>query len=268
MEKEPFFTRDGARLIPNLCARGPWTAGSLHGRVVIGLLAAEIERQHGDPAYMPARLTVDLYKSPTMAPLEVVTRVIRDGHRIKVVDAEMFSEGQSAGRASCQFLRRTANPPGEVWSSPEWDAPRPQAIPDPGDIPATMNGMWSLRPISGTIGVYGQRRTWMREVRALVGGEPLTPFARVAVGADYASPLANAGDQGLGYINSDLTLYLHRLPAGEFVGYQSIAHGATDGVAVGHCDLYDENGRIGWASICALGQTKKPTGVPPPESAA
>ena len=261
MEKDPFFTRDGARLVPNACAAGPWTAGSLHGRVVIGILGTEIERLHGDPAYMPARPTVDMYRLPSLEPLQVVTRVVRDGHRIKVIDAELISEGKSAGRATCQLLRRTANPPGGVWSAPEWNVPAPQDIPDPGDIPATMFGMWGLRPISGKIGEFGQRRTWMHEVRALVGGEPLTPFARVAVGADYASPLANAGDSGLGYINSDLTLYLHRLPAGEFIGYESVTHGATDGVAVGECHLYDEHGRIGWASVCALAQTRAPAGV-------
>jgi hypothetical protein len=258
MPNQPFFTRDGARLIPNRPARGPWTAGTLHGRVIIGLLGAEIERQHGDPAYMPARLTVDMYKAPGMAPLEVVTRVVRDGYRIKVIDAEMISEGQSAGRATCQLLRRTANPPGQVWTPPGWEVPRPDDIPDPGPGPSTMDGLWALRPISGQIGVYGQRRTWMKEVRELVGGEAVTPFGRVAMGCDYASPLANAGDNGLGYINSDLTLYLHRTPVTEWVGFESVDHGATDGVAIGECFLYDEQGRIGSARVCALGQTKVP----------
>jgi hypothetical protein len=263
LENEPFFTRDGEHLVPNKCALGPWTAGSLHGRVVIGLLGAEIERRHGDAAYMPARLTVDLYRAPRLAPLEVVTRVVRDGHRIKVVDAELISEGQSAGRASCQLLRRTTNPQGRIWTSPEWDVPPPEEVEDIGAGPVTMGGMWALRPIFGRIGDFGRRGVWMREVRRLVEGEPLTPFARVAVSADYASPLANASDQGLGFINSDLTLYLHREPVGEWVGYESVSNGASDGVAVGHCDVYDVQGRIGTASTCALGQTKVPTGTPP-----
>jgi hypothetical protein len=32
---------------------------------------------------------------------------------------------------------------------------------------------------------------------------------------------------------------------------------------VGHCDLYDVEGRIGWASTCALAQTTIPTSTPP-----
>ncbi len=61
----------------------------------------------------------------------------------------------------------------------------------------------------------------MSEVRDLVEGTPLTPFVRVAVAADFASPFANAGDHGLGYINSDVTLYLHRLPATPWIGLRS-----------------------------------------------
>jgi hypothetical protein len=254
-DREAFLRREGSTLVPTDCARSPWDADALHGRVIIGVLGAEIERQHGEPSLMPARFTVDLYRAPRLAPFEVVTRVVREGRRIKVVDAELLSEGRSAGRASCQLLRRTTNPPGQVWSGAEWDAPPPADIPDPGDTPASMHGMWSVKPISGELGKAGQRRLWMREVRALVAGEPLTPFSRLAVGVDYASPITNSGDEGVRYINSDVTAYLHRLPAGEWVGYESVAHGATDGVAVGSCHLYDEQGRIGWAGVCALGQS-------------
>ena len=82
----------------------------------------------------------------------------------------------------------------------------------------------------------------MSEVRELVEGVPMSPFVHVATGADFASPFANAGDQGLGYINSDVTLYLHRLPVTPWVGFEVVNHHATDGVAIGECWLYDETG--------------------------
>jgi len=125
--------------------------------------------------------------------------------------------------------------------------------------PEKTSSVWSLKPIEGHIGQYGRRRTWMREVRELVGGEPVTPFARVAMGCDYASPLANAGEGGLGYINSDVTLYLHREPVTDWVGYDVVNHGATDGVAIAECLLYDEEGAIGSSSCTALAQQRKVT---------
>ena len=254
MSNQPFFTRDGARYVPGSISRGPWDAASLHGRVIIGLLGYEIERLHGDPEFMPARLTVDMYKLPDLSPIEVTTRVVREGRRIKVIDAEFFSAGQSMARATCQLLRRTENPEGRVWTPPPWGSPAPDALPP--DARGGMGGMWETRPIVGGWGDLGERRLWMREVRALVDDEPMTPFTRVALAADFASPFANAGEKGLAYINSDVTLYLHRLPRQDWIGFQVACHQATDGVAIGECWLHDQEGQIGTASVTALAQRR------------
>jgi hypothetical protein len=256
MPNEPFFRKEGDLFIPTKAGIGPWTATSLHGRLIIGLLGAEIERQYRTPEYMPARLTVDMYRLPDLSPVEVVTRVVKDGYRIKVVDAEFISGGESAGRATCQLLRKTENPPGAVWAPDNWDAPRPADIAPPSQRP--MGGMWDVRRISGDFGTPGHpRRVWMAEIRDLVEGEPFTPFARVATAADFVSPFANSGDQGLGYINSDATIYLHREPVSDWIGFDVTGHGATDGVAIGECRLYDEQGVIGAASCTALAQKRK-----------
>ena len=72
------------------------------------------------------------------------------------------------------------------------------------------------------------------------------------------SPIAHVSDQGLGYINSDVTLYLHRLPSTEWVGFETTYHGADDGVAVGEARLYDVLGPIGLVSCVALSQRRPP----------
>ena len=266
MEPEPFFTKHGDVFTPMPASRGPWDPKSLHGRVIIALLAHEIERRHGDPGFLPARLTVDMYRLPGFAPVTVETRIVREGGRIKVIDAEFFSDGVSQARATCQLLKRTENSESVAWSPPNWDAPDPDSMEVPADRP--MGGMWSMRQVTGHMGAFGQKRTWMKEVRDLVGGEALTPFVRIASAADFASPFANSGDKGLGYINSDATLYLHRLPIGEWVGLETVNHHATDGVAIGECFLYDKTGAIGSSTVCALAQRRMARpGAPPPPTA-
>lgn len=256
-ETQPFFLKDGDRFKPTEVGVGPWTPGSLHGRLIVGLLGYEIERRHRTPEYMPARLTVDMYRLPDLSPVEVTTRLVRDGYRIKVVDAEFISGGVSCGRATCQLLRRTQNPEGLIWTPEPWGAPLPHEIEPPADPRAAMGGMWKIRPISGGFGTVGVRKIWMAEVRDLVEGEPWTPFSRVAVAADFASPFANAGEAGLQYINSDVTVYLHREPVSEWVGFEVVNHGATDGVAIGECFLHDEQGPIGSAGCTALAQKRQ-----------
>src|ERR1700691_27124 len=256
MTNQPFFTSDRDAFIPTPAANGPWDPKSLHGRVIVGLLAFVIERRHGSADFVPARLTVDMFRLPNFAAIEVTTRVIRDGLRIRLVEAEFFSGGVSMARASCQLPRRTKNRQALVWSPPTGAARPPADIPAPTDPRLGMNGKWTTRPIVGAMGTVGPRRLWMSEVRDLVEGTPLTPFVRVAVAADFASPFANAGDRGLGYINSDVTLYLHRLPEKQWIGFEVVNHQATDGIAIGECYLYDQRGPIGTSTVAALAQRK------------
>jgi hypothetical protein len=159
-------------------------------------------------------------------------------------------------RGTCQFLLRSENAPGKTFSPPNWNVPRPEDLPPP---PAGQFGerMWKMRNISDWFSSNSARRgAWMAEIRELVEGEPLTPFTRVAVAADFTSPLANRGENSLGYINTDVNVYLHRLPKGEWIGFEKINHQASDGVAIGECFLYDVEGAIGSASCAALRQER------------
>jgi hypothetical protein len=261
MSKEPFFRRQNGAFQPTPSSRGPWSPTSLHGRVVAGLLADAIEKGYGGPDYTPARFTIDMYRLPDLSAAEVTVRPVREGRRIKVIDAEYLVDGVSMARATCQLLLKSQNPDGAVWSPPNWDAPKPADIPPPSDPRQAMGGMWATRPISGGFGTYGgQKRLWMSEVRALVEGEPLTPFVRVALAADFASPFANSGEKGLSWINSDITLYLCRTPQTEWIGFEVKNHQSADGVAVAECWLYDEEGPIGFSIVAALVQARTPRG--------
>jgi len=79
MTNQPFFTKDRDAYIPTPIASGPWDPKSLHGRVIVGLLAFAIEERHGADDFVPARLTVDMFRLPDLSPIEVKTR--RDRRR-------------------------------------------------------------------------------------------------------------------------------------------------------------------------------------------
>jgi hypothetical protein len=49
---------------------------------------------------------------------------------------------------------------------------------------------------------------------------------------------------------------LHRLPVTEWIGFEAVNHHATDGIAIGECWLYDEQGATGTATVAALAQRK------------
>ncbi|WP_419807480.1 hypothetical protein [Sphingomonas sp.] len=175
---------------------------------------------------------------------------VRDGGRLRLVTASFVSGGTPMALATMQFLRQGENAPGEVWKPAPWDAPPPETLPA-AEMPS---GMWEYRQITGAFGGTDRRRAWLRELRPAVAGLALTAFARVAASCDFASPAAHSGSEGLGYINTDVTLSLHRLPVGEWIGYETEHHDAEAGVALGQCRLYDATGPIGLSTCLALAQ--------------
>lgn len=256
---EPYFTFEGGIYHPQPPCRGPWDPNSLSGSVIVSLLAFDIEQTIGTDEYMPSRLTVDMYRLPDFSPIEIRTTLVRDGYRIKVVDAEFMVGDKSMARATCQLLRKTSNAETRVWKPEPWDVPMPEDIEPPGDSVRTDISKLR-RPISGTMGQFGQKRMWMSEQRNLVNDIALTPWMRATMVADLTNPWANSGEGGLGYINSDVTLYMHRFPCDEWVGMEVVNHQATEGVAIAECYLYDREGLIGSSSVTGLKQERKPRG--------
>lgn len=123
---EACFSMDGDSYVPGPMARGPWGA-AMGGQVVGGLLGWGIERDGIDPGLQPARLTVDLLRPVLLEPVQIRTSVVREGRRIKLVDAAMVQGDKVVARASALFLRRGEHPDVRVWSAP---APMPSLPPN------------------------------------------------------------------------------------------------------------------------------------------
>jgi hypothetical protein len=250
--EQSFFEYDGESFRPTDRARGPWGHETMHGRVVAGLFARCFEEQYGDEDYQFARLTVDLFRMPTMDPVQIATERIREGRRIRVAQGVATIQGKEIARATVGQLRRGDAPAGFIWQPDDWDGPKPAEL-DPMPANDDWIPMWETRPIEGSsFAGTGQKRMWIRETQGLVAGEALTPFVRVAGAADIASPLVMSSDRGLQYVNADISIYLHRLPIGEWIGWEGWDHGSAEGVAQGECRIYDERGSIGRSVVCAV----------------
>ncbi len=220
----------------------------LHGRLLAGLAAREIERETTSD-YRLVRLTLDMFRFPPMQALQVTSTLARNGRRVRAVDVSITCVGNEVARASSVALRTSAHPAGELWSAPEWDVPHPDMI----IPPRAASAGWELRPVTPDVfSSSGRKQVWMRDNWQLVSGEDLTGNVRVALAADLPNPLANAGTAGLQFINADLTLTIRRPPASEWIGVEVANHLGEDGVAIGLCTMYDVVGAVGWSSVVAV----------------
>ncbi len=256
MSSRAFFLPDGDAFAPTEWARGPW-GKTISGNYVGGLLGHVVERDAGDADLQPARFTVDLCRPAGLAePVLVESTVVREGRRLKLVDAVMTQAGTVVARASTLFLRRGEQPPGPRFTTtvPMPAVPRPDPIPDDiatlvwsygkdGDTPSLGLGAWTYD---------GPKYIWALELAPIVAGTELTPFERAALAGDMASSLTHFGEDGLPFINADYTLTLSRLPDGPYLGLAALTHDSDAGVATGTAIVVDETGPLGTATATAL----------------
>ncbi|WP_199253685.1 thioesterase family protein [Mycolicibacterium mengxianglii] len=243
----PFTVRRDDGLVPNEIAQGGW-GPTLGGQVIGGLLARGIEQHVVDEELVPARLTVDILRRVATAPVRVCAEVVRIGRRMQSVDATMTQDGEVVARASALYLRRSTQPDGQIWTTPLTMPPLPE---EPAHFSDELPMFIRAYGTDGNGGdgfqwqVDGPRYAWIREVRALVEGEQMSPFIRAAMAVDVTSSMTNFSTTGLAFINADYTLTLSRLPEGPYIGLAALTHYSDDGVATGTASLFDTRGPIG-----------------------
>lgn len=251
-----YFSRRAETFYPQSIARGGW-GESVSGHVVGGLLGWAAERVVDDAAFLPARLTVDLPRPTAFEPVDLETRVLRNGGRLRLVEVVMLQGGEVVAQATGLFLRRGEHPAGTVWS-PDIEMP-----PFPTDVQSSDNALfvrtygWGMaiqNPDPNWSGEGGKKFTWLRLTQPLIQDEPLTPFTRAAMAADVTASLANWSSDGLKFINADYTVTLSRLPDGPMIGLASQGHCGHDGIATGSATIFDQHGKIGTSVAVSLAQ--------------
>jgi len=234
--------------VPSSSARGPWSDRHQHGGPPAALLARAFAREAGAASQI-ARLTFDFLRPVPLAPLTVTTRVVRVGAKVQRFAGTIHTEdGTAVMEATCLAMRTT---PDSVTVPIELhEPPLPVAHSAPFELPfmsgdegyhramewRIARGQWSHGPVSA----------WLRPRVPLVAGETTTPLEGLVIAADSASGVAVIVDpMHTSFVNGDLTIALHRLPAGEWVCLDAATRGEPNGPAVTHARLWDTGGPIG-----------------------
>jgi hypothetical protein len=109
------------------------------------------------------------------------------------------------------------------------------------------------RFVSGAFLDPGPATVWMRMRQSLVAGEEPSPLQRVLAAADSGNGVSATLDYSrFVFINVDLTVHLHRMPATEWVCLDAITIPEPTGIGIADTALYDERGPIGRAAQTLL----------------
>lgn len=264
---EPFFRPVGDhRFAATAATAGPWHPGHQHGGPPAALLGRAVERAAAGRDGLVARLTVELLQPvPVPAELTVRVRLVRPGRRVQLFRAELCRADRLLVLAHGWWVHALGDDP--TVSAADRPAPRhpspTAADASAGDPPAEQRmpplpehgwrpqtggylGQVEWRFAVGSFERRGPATVWTRLLTAVVEGEPVSPLQRVLAVADSASGVSRElSFRRWTFINPELTVHLHRLPAGEWVCLDARTTLGSPGVATAQALLSDREGPVG-----------------------
>jgi hypothetical protein len=246
---EAFYLPSGPdRFRATELTRGPWEPGLQHAGPPAALLGRAVERQADRPGFQVARVTFEILRPPPIAELEVATRLLRPGRSVELVEATLRAGDTEVMRATAPRIRtaEVGLPDGLV---PGPRLPGPEAgrmmpfFPTGQDV--GYHTAMEFRFVAGSFLELGPATVWARMRQPLVAGEVPSPLCRVLIAADSGNGVSAALDfRRWRFINPDLTVYLLRPPAGEWVALEA-ATTAVAGIGLADTTLHDQQGPIG-----------------------
>jgi hypothetical protein len=246
---DAFFVAEGAgRFAPTEWTRGPWGPDAQHGGPPAALLGHVIEKNDLAADMPVARITFDLLQPVPLKPLHARVRLVRSGKRVRLVESALLSDGTEVMRANAWLIRSTQldvpqHRQRATLKGPDAGVPMPTF--DPENRSGYLNGMeWCF--VDGAFMEPGPATAWLRMRHPLVAGEVASPLTRVLIAADSASGISAELDfRHWLFINPDLSIYLHRMPVGEWVCLDATTTPESSGVGVAASIISDERGTIG-----------------------
>lgn len=245
---------DGAqRFAPTDYTRSVWDSGMQHGSPPAALLVRAVQRGHPRGDVRIARATIDLLGPVPVTECRVRTRVLRPGRTVELVRAELEARREDG-------TYRTAVT-ASVWRMATEDTGVAERVADPSlsvREPAPESGFgyfgrfetatfidavdweWLTVPAAGRPG-----RVWARSIVPLVHGESPGPIERMFSVIDAANGVAATLDPAQWtFLNTEMTVHIHRVPTGEDVGIAAEASIGPDGLGMCSAVIHDAHGPV------------------------
>ncbi len=232
-------------------ARGPWSADHCHAGPVGGLIVRAAETEVG-PEKMLTRLTVDLLRPLPLAGLRVAAETTRHTKTLATTRVTVHDlDDTLCATATTMHMVRKA-----LGAVPNVDIPAPRLAdtvdgPFPigemrHDLPGFAHHSQIAYPTGGNQGA-GPKTVWMRTPPLLEGEEP-SPIQALCPLADCGNGISwNAPTREMGFMNTDLTVQIHREPVSDWLASDSISHWQPSGIGMSQSVLFDTQGPVGTA---------------------
>jgi hypothetical protein len=222
---------------------GPWAAEHQHAGPPTALVARELLGVAPRDKFA-ARLTFELLGPIPVADVDVSAAIERPGRSVDLVRATMSASGRDVMRATAWFVAPSPVTVDAGFVAPPLPA-RDARPPKPWDRSGYVRAMrW--RFARGGFGQPGPATVWGSMRVPLIAGEDPHPLIRLLTLADSASGVSAVFDtREWLFVNPELTIHLHRLPEGEWIGLDAETLISAGGAGLTTATIFDRGGAVG-----------------------
>jgi acyl-Coa thioesterase superfamily protein/acyl-CoA thioesterase superfamily protein len=237
---------------------GPWSPKAQHMGPPAALLARELERCAPRPDAALARLVYEVLGPVPVGDFTVRATVERPGRAVELLSAELTAVTDGADAQSGGGERPVVR--AYAWRIAQNDTadvvgggPAPLDPPEAA-APMVIPRGWSRgyldaiewRAFGAGLAGTGRATVWGRPLVDVVEGERSTPLQRLCAVADSGSGISHRLDiREWLFINTDLTLHLHRQPEGEWFALDAETVIGPTGAGTAITTLHDLDGPLG-----------------------
>ena len=243
---DAFFVPLGkGRFAPTEWSIGPWGRDSLHAGPPAALLGRALE-QLAEPGMQVARATFEILRPVPLDALDVTVEVARPGRKIRLLRGALSTQDEPIMLATA-WVMRTDSLGLQAAGHPRIDLPGPEEstlLFDEEADPDYIHAM-EWRFARGSFFEPGPAAAWLRMKHPLLPDEPISPLSRVLVAADSGNGISAALDftKWL-FVNTDLTVHLHRMPRGEWICLDASTIVEPEGIGLATSVLSDVDGPV------------------------
>src|SRR5699024_4652576 len=236
-----------ARYRSTIHAQGAWNEHEQHMAPASGVIAAELEQFQPRDDVRIGRISYDIFGLIAAGEFSIITRIVRPGKTIELVEAEMRANDRTCIVA--RAWRMGIQDSSEVGGLEDLAVQQPDALPAwygmsrwPGGFIQTLE----TRAVEGHRA--GKGIVWLNTEKDMVEGEPTSDFVHLVGLMDTANGIVPRQDSDVfywAYPNLDLQVHLYRLPTGRGLGLEAVQQLGDDGVGLSSAVLHDVNGPFG-----------------------
>jgi len=243
---------DGTEILrPTSLCRGPWDPDSCHAGPPNSAIARAAEQALPDLRLV--RLTTEIMKPIPLAGFTLTATVTKPGRTVATSRIELrdLDDVLIAVGHSAHLTSRTPQP--DIPTIASDSIPLEASTPGPFVFDTTRHGLVGFmdgvetRYPEGHDNSTGPTSIWLRSV-SIFTNAPSSGFQQICPLADCGNAISRNGEPvDFGFMNTDLSIHLHREPIGEWFRSEATSHWSPDGIGMADALLFDEQGPVGRA---------------------